>query len=82
MNKKKLFARIVSNQRNISFNDFVTIIEAFGFSCARISGSHQIFNHPNIDEIINIQNEKGNGKPYQIKQFLSLIEKYKLSMED
>ena len=35
-----------------------------------------------INEIINIQNYKGEAKPYQIKQFLSLVEKYNLKMGD
>ncbi|MDR2569302.1 MAG: type II toxin-antitoxin system HicA family toxin [Oscillospiraceae bacterium] len=82
MNKKKLFVRIVNNQKNVQFNDFVTVIEAFGFSCVRRGGSHQIYNHPNIAELINVQDENGKGKPYQIKQFLSLVEKYKMNMED
>ncbi len=29
---------------------------------------------------INIQNFNGDAKPYQIKQFLSIVEKYNLKM--
>ena len=34
-----------------------------------------------VTEIINIQNVNGEAKPYQIRQFFSLVEKYNLRME-
>ena len=82
MNKKKLFLRIMNNQKNVLFNDFITVVEAFGFSCTRKEGSHRIFKNANVAELINLQDENGKAKPYQIKQFLLLIEKYKLKLEE
>ena len=41
-----------------------------------------IFKNKNINELINIQNVNGEAKPYQIKQFLILVEKYNLRMEE
>jgi len=35
-----------------------------------------------VTEIVNIQNDNGKAKPYQVKQFLSLIEKYNLNLEE
>ncbi|WPF89365.1 hypothetical protein VKI21_18480 [Cyanobacterium aponinum UTEX 3222] len=35
-----------------------------------------------ISEIINIQNKKGQVSPYQVKQFLALIEKYNLTLDN
>ena len=58
------------------------LIEAFGFALARVNGSHHIFIHPNISELVNIQNYKGKVKPYQIRQFLSLVEQHNLTLED
>ncbi|MFN3491578.1 MAG: type II toxin-antitoxin system HicA family toxin, partial [Anaerolineales bacterium] len=29
----------------MSFNDFVSLVEEFGFRLSRVSGSHHIFNH-------------------------------------
>ena len=40
------------------------------------------FVHKDISELLNLQNIKGKAKPYQIKQFLNLIEKYKLKMRE
>ena len=42
MNRKKLLAKIINNQKNVQFNDFVTLIEAFGFYRTRGEGSHSI----------------------------------------
>jgi hypothetical protein len=41
-----------------------------------------IFIHPNIPELVNLQNAKGKAKPYQIRQFLTIVEQYNLSLED
>jgi hypothetical protein len=47
-----------------------------------MSGSHQILSHPHIGELINIQAVDGQAKPYQIRQFLRLVERYDLRLED
>jgi len=72
----------LSGSKNISFNDIVAVVEAFGFTLSRVNGSHHIFIHPNIPELVNLQNAKGKAKPYQIRQFLTIVEKYNLSLED
>ena len=82
MNKKKLLLKLINNPTNVKFQDFVLIAEAFGFVLVRTKGSHNIFLNKEINEIINIQNYKSEAKPYQIKQFLSLVEKYNLKMGD
>ncbi|MBF2051362.1 MAG: type II toxin-antitoxin system HicA family toxin [Leptolyngbya sp. IPPAS B-1204] len=56
--------------------------KAFGFTLSRINGSHHIFTHPEIPEIVNLQNKQGKAVPYQVRQFLSLIEQYALTLED
>lgn len=82
MNLQKLLERVVSGSKNIRFNDFVKLVEAFGFALSRVRGSHHIFEHPDIPEILNLQNSKGQVKPYQIRQFLQLVEQYNLKLED
>lgn len=54
----------------------------FGFWLDRINGSHHIFVHPDVPELVNLQNVKGKAKPYQVKQLLQIIEQYNLQMED
>lgn len=82
MKKRKLLEKVLSGSKNIQFNEMVTLIEALGFSLSRINGSHHIFKHPEVPEIINIQNKKGKVTPYQVRQFLGLIEEYALTIED
>ncbi len=35
-----------------------------------------------VKELINIQNVKGQVKPYQINQFLTLVEKHNISLKE
>ena len=58
------------------------LVEAFGFRLARTSGSHHIFAHPDIAELVNLEDVDAQAKPYQIRQFLPLVERYNLIMED
>ena len=80
MNKRKLLKKVLAGSKNIRFADMVTLIEGFGFRLARTSGSHHIFDHPDVPELLNIQNRKGKAKPYQIRQFLELSEQYNLEL--
>ncbi len=82
MNKRKLLHRLITNQKNVKFSDLVLILQSFGFKLDRVSGSHHIFLHSKIDEILNIQNVKDEAKPYQVKQFLKLIELYNLEFKE
>ena len=54
----------------------------FGFRLQRINGSHHIFAHPEVSELVNLQDVNGKAKPYQVKQLLQLVERYDLRMED
>lgn len=55
MNKRRLLAKILAGSKNIRFQDFVTLLEALGFQLSRINGSHHIFQHPLVSEMVNIQ---------------------------
>jgi len=82
MKKKKLLQKILTASNNIRFTEIVTCVEFFGFKLARVNGSHHIFIHSSIPELLNLQNVKGKVKSYQIKQFLNLVEKHNLLMSD
>ena len=58
------------------------LVKAFGFDLARVQGSHHIFSRPDIPELVNIQNVNGQAKPYQIRQFLKLVERHDLTLEE
>lgn len=82
MKKRKLLRKIISSPKNIRFKELVEITEAFGFRLNRISGSHHIFPHEDIPEIVNLQDTDGKAKPYQIRQLLNLVERYNLTLGD
>ena len=82
MNKQRLLKRLLTGSKNIRFEDMVTLAQAFGFRLSRTRGSHHIFIHPQIQELLNLQDVDGKAKPYQVRQFLKLVEKYNLRMED
>ncbi len=58
------------------------LAEGFGFRLDRVSGSHHIFVHSEIPELVNLQEVKGEAKAYQIRQFIKLVERYNLRIED
>ena len=60
----------------------LSLVEGFGFVRVRVSGSHHIFTHPKVRQLINLQNVAGEAKPYQVRQFLRLVERYGLSLEE
>lgn len=82
MKKKKLLRKALTSPKNFRFGDMVTLAEAFGFRLSRSSGSHHIYTRPCVAELLNLQEVDGKAKPYQIGQFLRLIERYNLELED
>ena len=58
----------------------VGLVRAFGFTLARVNGSHHIFTHPDVTELVNLQNVNGQVKLYQVRQFLKLVERYNLEL--
>lgn len=79
----KVFKKITSRDpgKNIRFNELCDLLLRLGFH-QRIRGSHYIFWHRDIVEIINIQEKNGRCKPYQVKQVRNLVVKYKLEVPD
>ena len=83
MNRKALLRRLSAGAlQNVTFRDFMHLALGFGFQLDRVSGSHHILIHPGIKEIVNVQNVRGQAKPYQIRQFLRLVERYSLMLEE
>lgn len=83
MNRRKLLQRLSQGALdNVAFSDLSNLVEGLGFRLARVSGSHHIFVHPSIPELVNLQEVRGQGKPYQIRQLLRLVERYNLKLEE
>ena len=83
MDPRRLLARVARGDlANVSFADLRRLVEALGFELRRTSGSHHVFVHPDVRELLNLQEVRGQAKPYQIRQFLRLVERYALRLED
>ena len=82
MKRRRLLRRLLASPRNVAFTDLQNLMEGFGFRLARVRGSHHVFSHPDIPELINIQEVDGRAKPYQVRQFLKLVERHDLQLED
>ncbi len=83
MNRRALLRKISrGHYRNVKFNDFIKFIEGFGFRLRRIKGSHHIYTHSEIPGYLNLQPEGGEAIPYQLRQFLRLVEKYELQLQE
>ena len=82
MSKRKLLQRILASHHNVKFSDMVSLVVAFGFHLSRVSGSHHIFVHPDVPELVNLQDVGGRAKPYQIGQLLKLVERYDLKLPE
>lgn len=83
MDPRRLLARLARGDvANVSFSDMRLLVETFGFELRRTSGSHHVFVHPDVRELVNLQEVRGQAKPYQVRQFLRLVERYALRMED
>ncbi len=83
MNRRRLLRRLLQGHlQNVGFAELLGLIEAFGFRPGRSRGSHQTFFHPTIPEMLNLQPDRGEAKPYQVRQFLRLVERYNLRLED
>ena len=80
--KRKILQKILAGSKNIRFSDMIELVEGFRFRLSRTEGSHHIFVHPDIPELVNLQEVKGQAKPYQMRQFLKLIERHSLKLEE
>ncbi|MCE3223395.1 MAG: hypothetical protein K0S58_1575 [Nitrospira sp.] len=67
MNKRKLLAKALGGSKNPRFSEVVLLAEAFVFRASRVKGSHHIFVHASVRELVNLQEVGGKAKPYQVK---------------
>ena len=81
MDKRETYERLKRNPADVRFEEICRTAELFGFRFRGDKGSHRIFVRAGIREMLNFQNVRGKAKPYQVKQFIMVIEKYNLLEE-
>ena len=67
------------NPKNVRFERLCKIAEAFGFRFRGGKGSHRVYVREGVKEILNFQDVSGKAKPYQVRQFVKIAEKYGLT---
>jgi hypothetical protein len=75
---EKIIGQMIREPSTVRFADLLKVCEQFFGKPRQSAGSHVIFKTPWLgDPRINIQNDKGKAKAYQVKQVLLAIEKLK-----
>jgi hypothetical protein len=83
VNERRLLKRLGQGAAtNVAFADLCSLAVALGFELRRIKGSHYVFAHPSVPELINLQSLRGQAKPYQVRQLMRLVERYDLKLEN
>lgn len=62
----------------LTFREFISLIEAFGFHLNRTNGSHRIFVHPLGDRPLSVQPVGTMAKHYQVVQFRAMVRRLDL----
>lgn len=72
----KLLDQMRREPANARFADLMKLCEAYFGKPRQTGGSHAVFKTPWVgDPRINIQDDKGKAKPYQVRQVLLAIDK-------
>jgi len=79
---KKLLLRAINNPGGLRFQELTLLARALGFELARQRGSHHVFHHAAVTELLNLQDVGGMAKAYQVRQLLKLVERYNLQLRD
>jgi predicted RNA binding protein YcfA (HicA-like mRNA interferase family) len=79
---RKTLRKALSGRAVLRFSELVALAEAFDFRLSRVRGSHHIFVHPDVRELVNLQEVGGEAKPYQVRQLLRLVERYGLRLKE
>jgi predicted RNA binding protein YcfA (HicA-like mRNA interferase family) len=75
----RLLLRILrgTSDANIPFEGLCQLLRRLGFD-ERIRGSHHIFTKEGVEEILNMQPQGRQAKPYQVKQVRAVLLRYRL----
>jgi hypothetical protein len=67
---------------NVEFGDLVKLVTALGFREVGGRGGHRVFAREGVIELVNLQQDKGQAKPYQVRQIVTLVRRYDLQLVD
>lgn len=83
MSYKKTLLRLLSGtaDANLRFSDLCDLLKHLGFE-ERIRGSHHVYRKAGVEELLNLQREGPNAKPYQVRQVRAAILKSGLGISE
>jgi hypothetical protein len=74
-----IIAVLRDNPSGVRFSDLCKVCDHYFGQARQSSGSHRVYKTPWIgDPRVNIQNDKGKAKTYQVKQVLKAIERLEI----
>jgi predicted RNA binding protein YcfA (HicA-like mRNA interferase family) len=83
MRSRQLLRRLDSGQlANVRFADLRRLLEALGFRLDRVTGSHHLYVHDGFGLTLNLQEDRRQAKPYQLRQLKRMLDRYDLVPED
>lgn len=72
---ERIVEEMLANPKNVRFSELAWVCEQYFGAPRQMGSSHVIFRTPwEGDPRINIQNDRGKAKPYQVRQVLRAIE--------
>lgn len=78
----ELLSKMKRNPRNVRFRDVCKVCDHYFGEPRQKGTSHRIYKTPwRGDPRINIQNDKGKAKAYQVKQVLLAIERLEIDYD-
>jgi hypothetical protein len=73
----KIEAQMRESATNVAYNDLIKVCEHYFGDARQKRTSHAVFKTPwQGDPRVNIQNDHGDAKSYQVKQVLAAIDKF------
>jgi len=76
----EIITKMMQNPKGIRFSDLCKVCDHFFGEPRQSTGSHRVYKTPwQGDPRINIQNDKGKSKSYQVKQVLLALEKLEVN---
>jgi len=77
---EEIISKMKQNPNGIRFSDLSKVCDHFFGKPRKNSGSHRVYKTPwQGDPRINIQNDKGKAKAYQVKQVLLALDKLEVN---
>jgi len=80
--RRKLLEKARINPGGVRFREICLLADQMGFTRRGGKGSHVVYVKDGVEEILTFQDRMGMAKPYQVKQLLAVIEKYRLGEEE